>query len=187
MLRASRSATRIGQDASWFARVAGDPRGLAGTRYLPVSMATSTSAAPGVGRSGIEGGASTLNRLSSFRFTYVAIFVFLILYVGTIRGAEMLLDTHFRAQVARALRVSPEDGPVIPQMQRGVRRLLRSSAWVRLGEVRVNAFVLGADGTTIYAGGPVVPPPVPGPFPGGNPTVPPPVPGPVPGGGGTTP
>jgi len=104
---------------------------------------------------------SQLDRVASFRLTYLAIFSFLILYLLSIEVAEALLDRHFRAEVHEAVRVSPMDGPIIPQIQSRVFAALRESPWIRWGGVRVNATVIGADGQTpIYVGvGSLAPPP----------------------------
>ncbi len=104
-------------------------------------------------------GASTLDRLSSFRITYVAIVVFLLSYVMSVEGLEALLSTHFRSAVAEAIHVSPLDGPVEDQIQQRVSAAVQGSPWIRIGRVRVDAFVLGADGRTpLYVGGRRIPP-----------------------------
>ncbi|HEX5065276.1 MAG TPA: hypothetical protein VFY49_04120 [Myxococcota bacterium] len=101
-----------------------------------------------------------LDRLASFRFTYLAIFAFLLLYLLSIEASEALLDRHFRAEVREAVRVSPMDGPIIPQIQSRVAAALRESRWTRWGGVKVNATVIGADGQTpIYVGVGSLPPP----------------------------
>jgi hypothetical protein len=71
-----------------------------------------------------------------------------------------LLQNHFRRSVEQAVRVSPADGPVVEQIQRRVGAVVQGSRWVRIGRVRVNAFVLGADDRIpIYVLGLAVPPP----------------------------
>jgi hypothetical protein len=104
-----------------------------------------------------------LDRLAGFRITYVAIFSFMLLYVVSVEVAQSLLAAHFRAAVGEAVRVSPMDGPIIPQIQTRVGTLLRESPWTRWGGVRVNVTVLGADGKTpLYVGvGNLAPPPPP--------------------------
>jgi hypothetical protein len=105
-------------------------------------------------------GAATLDRLASFRLVYVSIFVFALLYIASVQLAQALLLGHFQAAVEQAVRVSPANGPVAPQIQRGVAEIVRDSAWVRIGRVHVNAFVLGADQRTpLYVLGHPVPPP----------------------------
>jgi hypothetical protein len=100
-----------------------------------------------------------LDRLAAFRLVYAAIFTFVLLSVMTIEVAEGLLGSHFRNEVEAAVRVSPTDGAVIPQIQERLSQTL-ASPWIRVWGVRVNALVLGADGRTpIYLGGRTLPPP----------------------------
>jgi hypothetical protein len=115
-------------------------------------------------RSVVKAGAATLDRLASFRLVYVAIFVFALLYIASVEVAQALLQRHFGAAVAQAVRVSPTDGPVVQQIQRRIGEAVHDSPWVRIGRVRVNAIVLGADERTpLYVlGRPVPPPPVSG-------------------------
>jgi hypothetical protein len=115
-------------------------------------------------RSVVQAGAATLDRLASFRLVYVAIFVFALLYIASVQGAQALLQSHFRRALEQAVRVSPAEGPVVEQIQRRVDAVVRDSPWVRIGRVRVNAFVLGADERIpLYVlGRPVPPPPVSG-------------------------
>ncbi len=82
------------------------------------------------------------------------------LSVGAIELTEALLGGHFRRAVDEAVRVSPADGPIMPQLQTRLRKLAHESPWVRFAGVRVNLLVLGADGRTpIYVGGITLPPP----------------------------
>ena len=104
----------------------------------------------------------TLDRLASFRETYIAILVFVLLYVFTVKGVEQLFGRSFRKNVAVATRVDPAAGPVADQIQRRVDAVVRDSAWVRVGGVRATAIVLGADGQPIYAGGRRISTPMPG-------------------------
>ena len=106
-------------------------------------------------------GRTPLERLASFRVTYLAIFAFGLLYIATIEGVEAVLDRDMRAGVERATRVNPADGPIVTQIQNRVSDFVQSSPWVRYGGVRVNVMVLGADGATpLYVGGgKVLPPP----------------------------
>jgi hypothetical protein len=115
-------------------------------------------------RSVVQAGAATLDRLAAFRLFYVAIFVFALLYIASVQGAQALLQSHFRRTVAQAVQVTPAEGPVALQIQRRVDSALRDSPWVRIGRVRVNALVFGADERIpLYVlGRPVPPPPVSG-------------------------
>jgi hypothetical protein len=110
-------------------------------------------------RSVFEAGATTLDRLATFRVTYVAIFAYVLLCVASVMGADALLSKHFESAVATAIRVRPTVGPVVPQIQEQVSRAVRDSVWVKFGRVRVNAFVLGADATPLYLGLRSIPPP----------------------------
>ena len=101
-----------------------------------------------------------LDRLAAFRIVYAGIFAYVVLSVAAIQLTEALLDGHFRRAVDQAVRVSPAEGPIAPQIQKRLRELIHESPWVRLAGVRVNLLVLGADGRTpIYVGGMTLPPP----------------------------
>jgi len=113
--------------------VAGEPTGL--DRSAPPPAA--------------ERAATALERIASFRFAYLAIFVFLVAYVFTLRGLERALTSHFAAAVAEAARVDPEAGGVAAQIDANLRTLLGSSRWIRIGEVRVRPVVIAADGRTL--------------------------------------
>lgn len=107
------------------------------------------------------GGGVALDRIASFRVTYVAILAFVLLYVFSVKGVEQLLARSFDARVAAALHVDPAAGSVIDQIHDRVEDVKRS-AWIRVGGVRVTAIVLGADGQPVYAGGRRIPSPMPG-------------------------
>ena len=95
-----------------------------------------------------------LERIASFRFAYLAIFLFLVAYVFTVEGLQELLRRHYRAEVEAAARVDPAKGPVAQQISTRINELLEGSAWIRWGDVRVRPLVLAADGRTLlYAGG----------------------------------
>jgi predicted nucleic acid-binding Zn-ribbon protein len=97
--------------------------------------------------------ASALERLASFRFAYLAIFVFLVAYVFSLRGLERGLTRHFARAVAEAAAVDAKRGPVAAQVDARVHALLERSPWIRLGQVRVQPIVIAADGRTLlYAG-----------------------------------
>jgi hypothetical protein len=99
-------------------------------------------------------GRTALDRLASFRFAYLAIVAALIAYVFTVEGIEVLLLDHFRREVNAAASVPPETPYVAQEIASRVGAVVERSAWVRLGDVRVEPLVLGADGSTLlYAGG----------------------------------
>jgi hypothetical protein len=114
---------------------------------------------PLAGASPRPGGRTALDRLASFRVVYAAIFGFVAASVFSVLAAEGLVTRHFGSEVDRVIRVSPADGPIVPQIQNRVRALIRGSAWTQLGGVEVEAIVIGADGTILYSGGRAVPPP----------------------------
>ena len=109
-------------------------------------------AAPGAGQ-------SPLDRIAAFRFVYLGIFLFVVLSLVTLEVTESLLGVHFRGVVERAVRVSPTDGPIVPQIQNRLASAM-TSPWITVGGLRVYALVLGADGRTpIFLGGRTLPPP----------------------------
>ena len=95
-----------------------------------------------------------LERIASFRFAYLAIFLFVVGYVFTVEALEEVLRRYYRAQIEEAVRVDPADGPVAQQISTRLGALLQNSPWIRFGDVRVRPLVLAADGRTLlYAGG----------------------------------
>ncbi|MBW2273371.1 MAG: hypothetical protein JRG96_08880 [Deltaproteobacteria bacterium] len=105
-------------------------------------------------------GQQALDRIYSFRFIYVAILVFILLYVFSVRGVEHLLDQHFRRVVVEAIVVTDLETSVASQIQERIDERVRDSVWVRLGGIQVTTIVLGQDGMSwIYVGGRAVPPP----------------------------
>jgi len=125
-------------------------------------MAESTPARDGplTGPQSEPTGNRARDRLGSFRVVYSAIFAFVVLCVFTILAAENLLTRQFRAEVIQAIRVSPANGPIVPQIQQRTRHVIHDSLWVRVGGVKVNAIVVGADGTILYSGGGAAPLPL---------------------------
>jgi hypothetical protein len=94
-----------------------------------------------------------VDRLASFRVIYLAIFAFAVLYVFSVEAAEWLLQRHFDAAVARAVTVDPSQAPatgVANEIRHRIRQEVTRSAWIRVGRVRVLAFVYGADGVLIH-------------------------------------
>ena len=105
-------------------------------------------------------GQAALDRLYAFRVTYVAVFVFLLLYVFSVKAAEQLLQSHFTRIVSEAARVTDLSIPVTMQIQSRIDRRVTSSAWVRWGGVHATVIILAADGQTwLYVGGRTVQPP----------------------------
>jgi hypothetical protein len=99
-------------------------------------------------------GQTTLDRLYGFRVIYVAILVFIFLYVFSVRGAEQLLENHFTEVVNDAVRVTNLSVPVKTQIQTRIDRRVMQSRWLRWGGVQATVIVLASDGKTwIYVGG----------------------------------
>jgi hypothetical protein len=115
-------------------------------------MAGSPEAGTGRGAEG-PSGLRPLERIASFRFAYLAIFVFIVAYVFTVEALEEVLRRYYRAAVEAAVKVDPSAGPAAEQIETNINALLRSP-WIRYGEVRVRPLVLAADARTLlYAGG----------------------------------
>jgi plasmid stabilization system protein ParE len=123
-------------------------------------MAESITAGPEATGRARGGGRNAFDHFASFYVIYLSVFFFLILYVLSVEVVESLLQDSFETRVERAVRVSPIDGPVVPQIQNRVAEIIQTSPWTRVGGVRLTATVIGADGQTpLYIGGRVVPPP----------------------------
>jgi hypothetical protein len=105
---------------------------------------------------------SPLERLASFRFTYLSIFIFLAAYAFTMEGFESMMNQHFDTAIQAAADLDPSEAATIASIQQGIDAVLRESPWIRFGGVRVRPIALGADGQTVlYAGvHPVLPPAV---------------------------
>jgi len=111
---------------------------------------------PGGDRTGGSLGA----RLGSYRVIYVAVAIFALLYVYTVKGTERALGAVFETRVEQALDVRDFRESVSVQIQRRISEDIRRSVWVRWGGVDASVLVIGKDGRTlIYAGGPAPPPP----------------------------
>jgi hypothetical protein len=99
----------------------------------------------------------TIDRVAAFRFTYLAIFGFLVLYVFTLKVTEAFLRADFSERAGAAVHVDPSEGPVVAQIQHRLDQVVNESRWVRLGGVSVTVIALGADGSTLYLGRPIAP------------------------------
>ncbi|MCH8083835.1 MAG: hypothetical protein IH885_06330 [Myxococcales bacterium] len=122
-------------------------RGSNGMLYGP--MAETVPAKSGLlPSSAAEPGVTSPTGLGRFRIIGLSICVFAAVYVITLDVTEILLKKHFAGQIEQALRVSPADGPINSQIQRRIEKLLWSSQWINLGDVRVSIHVYGADGVT---------------------------------------
>ena len=101
-----------------------------------------------------------VDRGASFRVIYASIFAFAVLYVFTVEAAQWLLQRHFEAVVAEDVAVDATRAPatgVANEIRRALRQDVTRSAWVRIGRVRVLAFVYGADGVLIHPAPAILP------------------------------
>lgn len=111
-------------------------------------------------RAGELPGVRAVDRLASFRVIYAAIFAFAVLYVFTVEAAEWVLQARFEGIVAEAVEVDPTRVPatgVANEIRRRIREDVARSPWVRVGRIRVLAFVYGADGVLIHPAPAVLP------------------------------
>jgi len=100
------------------------------------------------------------DRITSFRSTYVAIVLFVLLYVFSVKALERALFAHFESRLAQAVAIDPGGGPVSTQIQERVESVLHDSPWIRPGGVEVTVLVFAADGQTpLYVDGRTLPPP----------------------------
>ena len=98
---------------------------------------------------------SALDRLASFRFTYIAFVLFVILYVITVSGAEQMLTAYFRWTLTQVVQTNYDPNRrAAADIAHGVHETLRDSPWVRIGGVEVSPIVLGRDASVLYAQGP---------------------------------
>ncbi len=111
-------------------------------------------------RFGLGGGHLGRGKGLSFRVIYIAVFLFLLLYITTIRLLEFGLDQEFQERANRAAHVTQLDEPVASQIQRAMTVAIEKSAWVTIGGVRVTTLVLASDGITwLYVHGHIGPQP----------------------------
>jgi predicted nucleic acid-binding Zn-ribbon protein len=97
---------------------------------------------------------TTWSRVAAFRFTYVAVFIFLLLYVFSVKATETALTAHFRERLATAANVDPTVPDWLDRVRERVDAELRASPWVRWGGAQVNATVVGPGGSALlYSGG----------------------------------
>ncbi|MFT5444346.1 MAG: hypothetical protein ACI8W3_003401 [Myxococcota bacterium] len=103
---------------------------------------------------------SFLRRLYSFRFTFVAIAIFILLYIFTIRSLEGYLYRYFGDLTRSALQVTDFRYPISSQIQFKVDGYIKNSTWTTFGGVDVAPIILGRDGyTLIYVAGRAPSPP----------------------------
>jgi hypothetical protein len=108
----------------------------------------------------VAAGQVARERVFSFGVFYVAIFVFLALYLFTIRVVEQTMDTHFQLLADEAVIITELDRPIALQIQEQMRQKVERSDWVTMGGVVATTLVMASDGVTwIYVNGHVMPQP----------------------------
>jgi hypothetical protein len=90
-----------------------------------------------------------LQRLYSFRFTFGAIAVFILLYTLTIQSLERSLQHYFDEMVEAAMNITELDVPVAYQIQFRVDGHTKNSLWTSIGGVTVSSMILARDGATV--------------------------------------
>jgi len=111
-------------------------------------------------RSLMTAGQTARDRIFSFGVVYVGIFVFLVLYIFSVRLAEYGLDGHFQRLANQAVNVQNLDRPIATQIEERINTSIDQSAWMRYGGVKVTTLVLASDGLSwIYVNGHVNPQP----------------------------
>ncbi|MDH3684662.1 MAG: hypothetical protein OEP95_00470 [Myxococcales bacterium] len=113
-------------------------------RSQPQDARTGAGSVETDGRSG----ASSLERLASFRFTYLAFACFLALYLISVSVLETALDTHFRSTLTENAILQSQNGPLVSELRNQLGAAL-DSKWIRPGGVRVDALAIAADGHTL--------------------------------------
>jgi hypothetical protein len=97
---------------------------------------------------------SLVNRIYSFRSTFVVIAGLILLYTFTIRAVEAHLLSHFENQVRDAIEITNYRRPVTTQIQMRINYIMKQSLWISIGGVHVSPTILGRDGSTlIYVSG----------------------------------
>ena len=105
-------------------------------------------------------GAHASDWIRSFRLIYLAVFVFIILYITTVRVAEFMLDDHFQAVADQSITITNLERPIALQIKQNMEKNVSESNWVVYGGVKVNSLILGSDGITwIYVQGQIEPQP----------------------------
>ena len=113
-----------------------------------------------VGQSIWTASRSARDRILSFSLVYVAIFVFIVMYIFTVRAVEYVLDNHLQQIAEQAVIVSQLDAPIANQIRDRMKAGVEESPWVTLGGAQATSLVLGGDGITwIYVQGQVPPQP----------------------------
>ncbi|MDG2048623.1 MAG: hypothetical protein P8M78_00540 [Myxococcota bacterium] len=120
----------------------------------------SDSEAENVGQSIWTAGRSAGGRILSFSLVYVAIFVFIVMYIITVRAVEYALDTRLQEAANQAVIIAQLDAPVATQIRDRMNEAVEASPWITWGGAQTTSLVLGNDGLTwLYVQGQVPPQP----------------------------
>lgn len=105
-------------------------------------------------------GSFVRDRNQSFRLiVYGSVSIFVLLYVFTVKGVEVLLADHFESELQQAIQVPDLHLPAALQIQQQIDGRIKRSPWARLGGARATVIVMGRDGRYIYVGGRALLPP----------------------------
>lgn len=95
-----------------------------------------------------------IDRISSFRITYIAILLFLFLYLFTVQVFQEFLQLHFEQIVDQAVEVGVSARPPGQHIRLNLRQHVEQTNWVQFWEVEVDVVVLARDGNTwLYVDG----------------------------------
>jgi len=111
-------------------------------------MAAQENKSPGADP-GISPARSRLDRISSFRVTYLAVITFVFLYLFSVKAVEAYLQIHFEHVVADSISGGPLTEPVEVTIRRQLYQNVVESSWVRVWEARVAVTVIARDSRTV--------------------------------------
>lgn len=95
-----------------------------------------------------------LDRVSSFRVTYLSIIAFLFLYLFTVQVFQQYLQLNFEQVVAKAIRVGVSPTPPGQTILRNLSKNVQGSNWVSFWKAKVAVVVLARDDETwLYVDG----------------------------------
>lgn len=95
-----------------------------------------------------------LDRVSSFRVTYLSIIAFLFLYLFTVQVFQQYLQLNFEQVVAQAIRVGVSPTPPGQTILRNLSEKVQASTWVDFWKAKVAVVVLARDEETwLYVDG----------------------------------
>lgn len=95
-----------------------------------------------------------LDRISSFRVTYVSILLFLFVYLFTVQVFEEYLQVHFDRVVTESINVRVSPRPPGQEIRLNLVEHVQMSRWARFWRVKVDVVALARDGRTwLYVNG----------------------------------